>query len=200
MNCENSRQRHNEAMTELAPKAMSEAEYLLTERQSPYKREYVGGFVYPLHAQAGASGNHVQISGNIFGTLFPVARRQGCRLYQSDMKLYAGSDGAYFYPDVMLVCGGERPDPYFETAPCLLVEVLSGSTADNDRRHKRTVYSSVASVQTYLLVSQAERHVVEYQRVEGEWQMRQWQQEGRIAVPCLNTELTLEDIYGGVLR
>jgi hypothetical protein len=39
-------------MTDAAPKAMSEAEYLRTEAQSPYKREYVGGFVYPLHAQA----------------------------------------------------------------------------------------------------------------------------------------------------
>lgn len=49
-------------MTDPAPQAMSEAEYLLTERQSPYKREYVGGFVYPLHAQAGTSGNHARIA------------------------------------------------------------------------------------------------------------------------------------------
>lgn len=186
-------------MSEPAPKAMSEAEYLLTERASPVKREYVGGFVYPLHAQAGASGKHVRISGNIFGTLFPEARRQGCRLYQSDMKLYAGGDGSYVYPDVMLVCRSEAPHEYYETAPCLLVEVLSGSTADNDRRHKRTVYGSIASVQTYLLVSQNERHVVEYQRVDGEWQMRELRDSGSVAVPCLNTELTLDDIYGGVL-
>lgn len=68
-------------MTDASPIAMTEAQYLFTERESPYKREYVGGFVYPLHAQAGASGNHVLISGNIFATLHGAARREGCRLY-----------------------------------------------------------------------------------------------------------------------
>lgn len=48
-------------MTDAAPKAMSEAEYLRSERESPYKREYVGGFVYPLHAQAGASGDRKSV-------------------------------------------------------------------------------------------------------------------------------------------
>ena len=191
-------------MTDAAPKAMTEAEYLRSERESPFKREYVGGFVYPLHAQAGASGDHVAISGNIFATLHREARRKGCRLAMSDMKLYAGSDGvgsdgAYFYPDVMLVCSGERPDPYFETSPCFLAEVLSASTADNDRRHKRTVYTSLPTLQTYILVSQTERHVVEYQRVGDGWQMRELRGEGALGVPCLGLELTLEDIYGGVL-
>ena len=187
-------------MTDAAPEAMTEAEYLRTERESPFKREYVGGFVYPLHAQAGASGNHVSISINIAGTLYREARRRGCRLAVSDMKLYAGSDGAYFYPDVMLVCGGERPDPYFETSPCFLAEVLSPSTADNDRRHKRTVYTTLPTLQTYILVSQTERHVVEYQRVGDGWQMRELRGSGHIGVPCLEMDLTLDDLYGGVLE
>ncbi|MFC3831422.1 MULTISPECIES: hypothetical protein [Deinococcus] len=51
------------------PRAMSVEEYLATEEKSPYKREYVGGFVYPLHAQAGASKRHTLIGTNILGTL-----------------------------------------------------------------------------------------------------------------------------------
>ena len=41
-------------MSEPAFQRMSVAEYLRTEPESPVKREYVDGFVYPLHAQAGA--------------------------------------------------------------------------------------------------------------------------------------------------
>jgi len=75
-------------MTDAAPQAMSEAEYLRSERESPYKREYVGGFVYPLHAQAGARGEHVRISMNIAGHLYHDSMQKDCRLYQSDMQLY----------------------------------------------------------------------------------------------------------------
>ena len=186
-------------MTDAAPQAMSEAEYLRSERESPYKREYVGGFVYPLHAQAGASGEHVRISGRIMAALLPDADRLGCRLYQSDMQLYIPSAPSYFHPDVMLVCGGEQPGRYFETSPCLLVEVLSGSTAHNDRRHKHAVYTAIPSLQTYLIVAQDERYVVEYQRGAEGWPMREHRGEGRVEVPCLGRSLSLEEIYRGVL-
>ena len=88
-------------MTDAAPQAMSEAEYLRTERESPYKREYVAGFVYPLHAHAGVSEPHSLIVMNIAGTLFPHARRQGCRLHAREMRLQVKD--ALFYPDVMLL-------------------------------------------------------------------------------------------------
>ncbi|KEF34150.1 MULTISPECIES: Uma2 family endonuclease [Deinococcus] len=187
-------------MTDAVPKAMSEAEYLRTERESPLKREYVGGFVYPLHAQAGASGEHVRISLRIAAALLPDADRLGCRLYQSDMKLYVPGDASYFYPDVMLVCGGDVPDRYYEVAPCFLAEVLSGSTAHNDRRHKYAAYTDIPSLQTYLIVSQEERYVVEYQRTPGGWQMREHRGGGEASVPCLGRTLRLEEIYRGVLE
>ncbi|WP_246580736.1 hypothetical protein [Deinococcus aestuarii] len=43
-------------MGDPAPRAMSVEEFLRTEEKSPYRREYVGGFVYPLHGQAGRVG------------------------------------------------------------------------------------------------------------------------------------------------
>lgn len=186
-------------MTDSAPKAMSEAEYLQTECDSPYKREYVGGFVYPLHAQAGASGKHVRISGRIAAALLPEADRLGCRLYQSDMQVYIPAQSVYFYPDVMLVCGEEQPDEYHETAPCLLVEVLSGSTAYKDRRHKYSVYTGIPTMQTYLIVSQDMRHVIEYQRREEGWQMQEHHGTGEVWVACLGRKLTLDEIYRNVL-
>lgn len=178
---------------------MTEADYLRTERESPYKREYVGGFVYPLHAQAGASGEHVRLSGRIMATLLPAADAQGCRIYQSDMQLSVSGASSYFYPDVMLVCGADQPGRYHESSPCFLAEVLSTSTAHNDRRHKYAVYTAIPTLQTYLLVSQDERYVVEYQR-EGEgWTMREHRDAGQVDVPCLGQVLTLDQMYRGVL-
>lgn len=191
-------------MTDPAPQAMTEAEYLASERQSPHKREYVGGFVYPLHAQAGTSGNHARISLRIAASLLPGADAQGCRVYTSDMQVYVPSESVYFYPDVMLACGGEAPHRYHETAPCFIAEVTSGSTAHTDRRHKYSVYTGIPSLQTYLIAAQDERYVIEYQRdpattENGGWRMREVRGEGEVSVPCLGLSLTLDDIYRNVI-
>lgn len=186
-------------MTDPAFKAMSVEEYLRTEEKSPVKREYVAGFVYPLYAQAGASRRHSGIAMNIAATLHPHARKQGCRLHLADMRLRIDAQNAFYYPDVMLVCDTATGSDMAETAPCLLVEVLSPSTAQIDRVGKWAMYTALPSLQTYLIVHQDERRVVEYARAAEGWQMREVVQEGGVSVPCLGLTLTLEDVYGGVL-
>ena len=106
---------------------MSVEESLRTEETSPYKREYVGGYVYPLHgtrAQAGTSRGHVRITLNIIQALDAVALQMGCLTYASDMKLRTETLDNFYYPDVMVVCGQNNGDlgVAFETAPCLLVD------------------------------------------------------------------------------
>lgn len=185
-------------MTDAAFQAMSMEEYLRSEETSPFKREYVGGFVYPLHGQAGVSQPHSLISMNIAGTLFPRARRQGYRLHLADMRLQIGA--ALFYPDVMLVCGQDAAHALYETSPCLLVEVLSPSTAANDRVGKYAMYTGLPSLQTYLIAEQAERRVYEYQRAGNEWRLREVAGTGEASVPCLGMNLSLDDIYAGVIE
>lgn len=53
-------------MPDPAFQRMSVAEYLRSESEGPVKREYVDGFVCPLHAQAGTSKAHTQISESIY--------------------------------------------------------------------------------------------------------------------------------------
>ncbi|GAA5514731.1 hypothetical protein Dcar01_03491 [Deinococcus carri] len=186
-------------MSDPAFKRMSVEEYLRTEEKSPYKREYVGGFVYPLHGQAGVSQSHSLISGNIFAALHRDARAAGCRVHLADMKLFMDANGTFYYPDVMLVCGHDAPDRYYETSPCLLVEVLSGSTASNDRVGKYATYTALPTLQTYLIVEQAERRVYAYGREGGKWELTELAGQGEIFLPCLGRTLTLEEIYAGVL-
>ncbi|MDV6373467.1 Uma2 family endonuclease [Deinococcus arenicola] len=181
-------------------KAMSVEEYLRTEELSSYKREYVGGFVYPLHGQAGVGMPHSLISGNILASLHGAAQKAGCRIHQSDMRLSLEASSTYFYPDVMLVCDTTRTQRLAETAPCLLVEILSPSTAANDRVGKYAMYTAISSLQTYLIVEQDERRVYVYQRDGDGWNLTELAGSGEVNVPCLGRRLSLNEIYGGVLE
>ena len=178
---------------------MSVAEYLRTETESLVKREYVDGFVYALHGQAGASKPHSRICANITEALNPDARRMGCRLYQSDMKLRLSSSTTFFYPDILVACGPDDPDDNFETEPCLLIEVLSPSTAANDRLGKFSAYTALPSLQTYLMVEQAERHIYAYERRGSDWVLSELQGTGEVSLSCLGTALSLDQVYIGML-
>lgn len=186
-------------MSEPAFQRMSAAEYLRTEPESLVKREYVDGFVYPLHGQAGASKAHSRICANITASLNADSLRMSCRLYQSDMKLRLNGSTTFFYPDVLVACGPDNPADDFETEPCLLVEVLSPSTAANDRLGKYTIYTGLPSLQTYLMVEQAERRVYAYQRAGDGFVLTDLREQGEITLPCLGRSLSLDDIYRGVL-
>lgn len=187
-------------MSEPALKRMSVAEYLRTELDSPVKREYVDGFVYPLHGQAGAGKAHVRICINITSHLYDAAMRTGCRLYASDMKLLLGNRRTFFYPDVMVACGPDNPEDNFETEPCLLIEVLSRSTAANDRLGKYNAYTALPSLQTYLMVEQTERRVYVYQRQGATWALEEVAEQGQIELPCLGRSLSLDEIYLGIVE
>ncbi|WP_420595457.1 Uma2 family endonuclease [Deinococcus sp.] len=185
-------------MTDAAFKAMSVEEYLRTEEASPFKREYVHGFVYPLHAQAGTTDAHALITGNIFAALRQAARRQGCYVYASDMRVATADRLTYYYPDVLVTCEPREDEARIKVAPCVLVEVLSKSTAHNDHNAKYHAYTALPSLQTYLLVEQAERRVYTYQRGEHGWEMHDYSGSDSIPLACLDAELTLDEIYEDV--
>ncbi len=109
------------------------------------------------------------------------------------------SESIFHYPDVMVVCGCDEPGPFFETEPCILVEVLSPSTKGTDLREKLTAYKSLPSVQTYLIVD-AERLAVQRFWVEpdGRWQQEDLTGDGDIPLLRLGGVLSLPQIYRGV--
>ncbi len=173
---------------------MTVEEYLASEEKSELRREYLGGYLYAL---AGGSGRHNRIAGNIHAHCWQLAQDRPCRVYQEGMKLRIGE--VFYYPDVMAVCEKPEPDPYFETEPCILVEVLSPSTKDIDLREKMLSYKSLPSLQSYLVVD-ADALVVRrfWRDADGGWQQQDLAGDGDIALPCLGGVLTLPQIYRGV--
>ena len=173
---------------------MTPAEYRAFEHASPVRHEFVGGRVY---AMTGVSRPHSRISGNVFARLWAAAGGGPCRVHHSEVKLQVGDE--YYYPDVMVACGREPEDPYVEDAPCLAVEVLSGSSRRTDLREKPLAYARVASLRLYLVVDQRRRLVDRYWREgPGEWRHDALAGAGEVRLPCPELTLTLDEIYAGV--
>jgi Uma2 family endonuclease len=85
------------------------------------------------------------------------------------LRLKAGHDDLFYYPDVMVACGQEGMTEYYLQHPRLIIEVLSPSTEQIDRREKAFNYHQIATLEEYILVAQ-DRPYVELQRRADDWQ------------------------------
>jgi len=108
------------------------------------------------------------------------------------------NQATFYYPDLMAVCAPPPKDPFYEEAPCLVVEVLSRTPEGVDRREKLWRYLSLPSLQACLLVSARERQVELNWKGEGDL-LHQVATEGEVPLPCLEGSLPVEGVYAGVV-
>ena len=149
-------------------------EYVTYERDSGMKHEYDAGEIV---AMAGGSRRHNAIASRVSAAL-ENARQAGCVAFQSDQRIRVLATGRATYPDASMVCGaieGDPADPTNTTItnPSLIVEVLSPSTAEEDRGDKWQHYQLIPSLQEYVLISQSHPRVERYRRLAaGGWEYR----------------------------
>ena len=174
---------------------LSVPDYLAGEDGADIRHEYIDG---QLYAMTGASDRHGLITGNILAALRPLIRGTPCQLFANDMKvrLNISRQDIFYYPDLLLSCDPTDRETYYRSRPCLLVEVLSDSTARIDSREKLFAYQTIPSLKEYLLVSQATRLVQIYRRRQ-DW-ARESCTQGSITLDCLAYDLPLEVIYEDV--
>lgn len=165
-------------------------DYLAGEKDAAVRHEYVYGEVF---AMAGGSNIHNTVTLNLVTALNPAARQKGCRTYSSDLKVRA-SEKIFYYPDVMFVCE-EGPDAYYVDKPCVIVEVISPSTARTDVNEKRYAYQALPTLQLYLLVDSRKQFVLGYYRTKKGWEERHFDEGETVPIPCADLSLTFEDIY-----
>ena len=175
---------------------MTVEEYFRFEERSPIKHEYVAGEVY---AMSGATVRHDRIATNVLVRLSLVARPGPCDVFSSDMRVEVARD-RHYYPDVTLVCTPIAESDIVARNPCVVVEVTSPGTARIDRGEKLDAYRSISSLQAYLIIDQRRRRVERHSldATSGEWRREEIVGEGRVRVPCLDVELTLDEIYDRV--
>jgi Uma2 family endonuclease len=177
----------------VAPKLLSVDEYLELEKTSDIRHEYVDG---ELIAMAGEKRRHNRLVLRFAVLLEAIVQKWQCELVVEGVKLRTKTT-RFRYPDVMISCA-PGDDEYFLDNPCFIAEVLSDSTATSDFTIKLDEYKKLATLERYALVSQTSPFVILYKRVGDHWEVETLGGEGEIDIPCLETTLTLEQLYQGI--
>lgn len=172
-------------------------EYLATEEKSEIRHEYLGGCVY---AMAGETRDHNTIALNIAVTLRQHLKGKSCKIYIGDIRVNfeLRNDEYYYYPDIVVTCDKRDTDKRFVHYPKLIIEVLSPSTERVDKREKFFAYTSVASLDEYVLVSQAVKDVTVFRRASGWNAQKVSGAKAKLTLESLDVTLPLLAIYAGV--
>jgi Uma2 family endonuclease len=181
--------------TATKPTYVSPEEYLYYENDrddSAEKCEYANGLVYMM---AGASRNHNRISGNVFAKLHNHLAGSPCQVFQGDMKvgIQTLNDTRFYYPDVQVTCE-EETNNHYNTAPCLIVEVLSNSTARTDRNEKLSGYRLIPALQEYVLCAQ-DSPLVEIHRRRTEWRRESFIGGQTLQLESVGLEISVDELY-----
>jgi Uma2 family endonuclease len=180
-------------------KTSTPQEYLALERRAEFKSEYLNGVIV---AMAGASREHILITGNISQEIRNKLRHRPCETYSSDMRVLVNRTGLYTYPDVIVVCGEPRfEDKVVDTLlnPTVIVEVFSPKTESYDRGKKFGHYRRLESLEEYVLVAQDEVLVERYLRRGDEWALTELRHvDDTLSLTSIDCHVPLREIYARI--
>ncbi|MFT4924378.1 MAG: Uma2 family endonuclease [Phenylobacterium sp.] len=170
---------------------ISEAEYLEAELSSEIKHEFVDGYIY---AMAGASRNHVKLTGNVFAGFHRQLMNGPCEPYSSDMKVKTPT-GQFRYPDVLVSCDNTFTHKgYVSETPVIIVEVLSHSTRRIDEQIKRLEYINIATLKEYVLIEQDFVDITVYRKSD-DWRPTHYFLDESIYFESIGISLSVAEIY-----
>ena len=177
---------------------MSAADYLAFEEKGGVCHEFIGG---EIRAMGGASEPHNTIAGNIFSALRTRLRGGPCRVYMADFKvrLEVSRTEIFYYPDVVVSCHPTGIERLFLRLPTLIVEVLSPSTENIDRREKKMNYRESPTLEEYVIVAQDRREVTNFRRA-AVWQGETFTApDATVEFSSVKHSMTVAEIYENVV-
>lgn len=186
---------------EPAAQYVTPEDYLRLEREAVEKHEYFEG---EIRAMAGARYAHNLICMNLGGEIRNQLRGKSCSVVGSDQRLQILSGSAYVYPDLTVVCGKPEfnEEKKFDTLlnPTLLVEVLSPSTANNDRGEKFMYYRQIPSLRQYLVLDSLSVHAELFSLDElGRWILTETRDLSAVLdLSSIACQVPLAEVYAGV--
>ncbi|MBW4645184.1 MAG: Uma2 family endonuclease [Goleter apudmare HA4340-LM2] len=173
-------------------------EYFAWEEEQLLRHEYLNGEVY---ATTGGTQNHGRIASNIIFIVKGHLRSGGCQVGNSDCRVNIFETKDYVYPDVSVTCEDlDRTAIQAIQYPCLIVEVLSPSTASDDRGDKFRLYRRNPSLQDYLLVD-AEKIAIDLYRKNdrGNWEIFNYQSGDNIELQSIDLSFPVESVYEDIV-
>jgi Uma2 family endonuclease len=172
-------------------------QYLDLERHTEIRHEFLDGTVY---AMSGGSPAHSAICFNLATTLGVQLRGTNCKGFSPDMKVRAGEEGLYAYPDLVVACG----ETFFHDKhgdvllnPFVIFEVLSRSTEAYDRGEKFERYKTIETLSDYVLVSQDRARLEHFSRQpDGSWSLTELNGlDASLDITSINCRLPLAEVY-----
>ena len=185
------------ALAKQKPKFYSAKEYLMLERESEVRHEFLNGEIFEM---AGANKRHNLITSNVNRVIGNHIVDRNCTAYGSDMRVKIDATEKYTYPDVVALCGPEEFEDATEDNllnPALIIEVLSKSTEAYDRGVKFAYYQSIASFHEYVLITQEPFRVEQFVRQDANtWTYFEFRSaDDVVKLTSIDCEISLRDIY-----
>ena len=176
-------------------KPMTLAEFLEWEERQPLRYEFDG--VGPV-AMTGGTAGHADVQRNLAIAVGGRLRGKPCRFYGSDLKFQV-AEGHVRYPDGMVL-----RSPIDRTAtvvydPVVVFEVLSPSTARDDRIVKAREYQATPSVRRYVMLEQDGVSATVYARSGETWTHEILIADSILSLPEIDIELPLAELYDGIV-
>ena len=183
----------------LAPTLTVEEYFAIEAVENERRYEYIDGELFDM---TGGTNNHSEIKVNIMIALGMQLRESGsdCSLRNSDMRVKVSAT-RYVYPDLSAVRGGALLEDNNTTLlnPILMVEVTSPASRSYDRDSKREFYSSIPTVQAYLIVDQHRVSVDLHTRMDERWLWQTFDDlQDVVHLEALGCALPMTEIYRGV--
>jgi len=156
----------------IAQPIMTVDDYLTWEAEQPEKHDFFRGEVF---AMTGGTLRHNRATLRSMIAFENHLQGKSCRVFAGDVKVAVNVAEHLFYPDVVVTCNAQdlsNLDAVKISAPVLVLEVLSPSTAAYDRGQKFLSLQKQTSLQEYaLLDAQAPRLEVHRRNAAGRFEL-----------------------------
>ncbi len=171
---------------------MSLDEFLLWESRQEGRWEFDG---FEPRSMVGASIGHHRIV-SMFAAALRDRLQGGCLVVTETVKLRL--DPTIRYPDVMVICSEIPNEAISVSDPIMVAEVLSSSTARDDRIVKNWEYEANPSIQRYIVLEQDVMAAEVYSRVDGRWVRSTVVNDDILDMPEIGVTLPLSAAYAGL--
>ena len=173
-------------------------EYFEFEYKAEGKHEFHNGLIVEMSY---TSESHGVIVHNLDVELgICLKSRRDCLVIPNDRMVYIPDCKKVCYPDLVVVCGERAYYQYSKNMkatlnPSILIEVLSDSTKNHDKKGKRKCYRTIPSLKQYIIVDQDTKFVEVYERSEdGHWFSEIYSDDDDM-VKIGDCQILLKDIY-----
>lgn len=172
---------------------ISADEYELLQNEFPCKSEFSDGAII-MHSDI--SERHNYISNGIVAHLYMYFKKTNCNVYSDGIEVIF-DEKHKFKPDVFVMCDNYKDTmkgQSFTTAPKIIFEVISKSTASHDRITKLQIYRKYGVLE-YNMIEQ-DGTFIQCTLIDDEYHVREYSNDDTYTSSVFNDfKINLNDIF-----